>query len=68
MNGDSIEIRYCGRDVGYVTEHIAAQTTLGAINLIRARVPDATINWINYHPTPPPASRPENGGSTGRRP
>jgi len=49
MKGDYVEIRYSSPTTGYVTEHIASQSTQGAINLIRARVPDANINRVELH-------------------
>ena len=69
MNQDYMEIRYCSPKTGYITECINAQTPQGAINLIRARVPDASIASIKYHSAPAAVSRPDDGGgSTGRRP
>jgi len=52
MNQDYLEIRYCSPKTGYITECINAQTPQGAINLIRARVPDASIASIKYHSAP----------------
>ena len=49
MKGDSIEVRYSSPQTGYITEHIPAQSVQGAINLIRSRVPDATINSVELH-------------------
>ena len=49
MKGDYVEIRYSSPATGYVTENIPAQSTQGAINLVRARVPDASINSVQIH-------------------
>jgi len=49
MKGDSVEIRYYSPTTGYITENIPAQSTQGAINAIRARVPDASINRVEIH-------------------
>jgi len=69
MNRDSIEIRYSSHKVGgYVTEVIQGASPQGAINLVRARVPDASISWLKYLPSPTSSDRPTGGGSTGRRP
>jgi hypothetical protein len=67
MSGDYIEIRYSSPKTGFVTETVAAQTTQGAINLIRSRVPDANINWIKFHNAPQPDQRNDQGGSTRSR-
>ena len=49
MKGDSVEIKYHSSTTGYITENIPAQSVQGAINLIRSRVPDASINSVQIH-------------------
>ena len=63
MKGDYIEIRYSSPTTGYVTETIAAQSTQGAINAIRARIPDASINSVEIHS----ASEQDRRNDAGRR-
>ena len=57
-------IRYSApkNGVGYVTESFSDTSTQSAMNLIKARVPDARISWVRFKtvPTPSPADRRDN--------
>ncbi|MGA2137529.1 MAG: hypothetical protein ABSH14_01580 [Verrucomicrobiia bacterium] len=69
MSRDSIEIHHSSHKVGgYFTEVIQGTSSQAAINMVRARVPDASISWLKYLPAPTSSDRPTGGGSTGRRP
>jgi len=64
MYDNQLEIRYYSPVTGYVTEVVNASTTAGAINLIKARVPNATVNYIKVLP---PSERRDDSGTGGRR-
>ena len=60
---DTIESKYTSRSLGggYVTETITCQGTQQAINVIRARVPDARIDTVTIRPDPPSGGGPGTG-------
>jgi hypothetical protein len=46
-----MEIRYTSPSTGYVTEIVDCATTQGALNLLKARVPDLRVSAITYLPS-----------------
>ena len=58
-------IRYSApkNGVGYVTETFCDTSTQSAMNLIKARVPDARISWVRFQtvPAPSPSDRRDGG-------
>jgi hypothetical protein len=52
---DSLELKYSSAKLGggYFVEIVQGQSTQGAFNLIRSRVPDAQFNGIVIRPAAP---------------
>jgi len=59
-------IRYSApkNGVGYVTETFNNTSTQSALNLIKARVPNAQISWVRFETVmkPSPTDRHDSGG------
>jgi hypothetical protein len=60
-NMDITTVRYSApkMGIGYTTETFNNTSTQSALNLIKARVPNAQISWVRFQtvPTPSPADR-----------
>ena len=65
---DITTVRYSApkNGIGYVTETFCNTSTQSALNLIKARAPDAQISWVRFQtvPAPSPADR-RDGGNNG---
>jgi hypothetical protein len=61
---DITTIRYSApkNGIAYTTETFSNTSTQSALNLIKARIPDARISWVRFEtvPTPSPADRRDN--------
>jgi hypothetical protein len=60
MESNRMEIRYTSPSTGYVTEVIDCATPQGAINLLKARIPNLSVSAITYLPSQPTDPRDGN--------
>jgi len=59
MNTTTIRYSAPKNGIGYVTETFCDTSTQSALNIIKARIPNAQISWVRFQtvPAPSPADR-----------